>query len=396
VTAHAQSSVLVVGASAAGMATVTALRRRGHTGRITVLGDEVHVPYDRPPLSKHYLADQWGLDRLDLVPTARLADLDLDLRLGVRAVSLDRGHRVVRDAEGVEHLYDELVIATGLRSRMLPDFPAETIHLLRTVDDAGRLRKALGAGRHLVVIGAGFIGLETAATATKLGATVTVVEPMTQPLSNRLGAYTADRLLALHRGHGVEVRVGVTATGVTTDGDGRSVVRLSTGDHLRADAVLLAVGSVPNAEWLEGSGVIIDDGVVCDEFSRAAEHVWAAGDIARWKHVAYGRSIRVEHRTNATEQGQQVAAGILGHLAPYTPVPFFWSDQFEAKIQLAGTFGPDSVETHLDVEGKEGSYLRLFHEEGRLVAALGWNAVRELNDYRRELARSVTTEEVVA
>lgn len=395
-TTQAQPSVLVVGASAAGLATATALRRRGHTGRITVLGDEVHVPYDRPPLSKHYLADDWGLDRLDLVPPARLADLDLDLRLGVRAASLDLGHRIVSDTDGVEHSYDELVIATGLRPRMLPDFPPETVHVLRTVDDAGNLRRALGAGKHLVVIGAGFIGLETAATAAKLGATVTVVEPMTRPLSNRLGAHTAERLLALHGAHGVDVRVGVSATGVTTDREGRSGLSLSTEDRLRADAVLLAVGSVPNAEWLQGSGVVISDGVVCDEFSRAAEHVWAAGDIARWTHVAYGRSIRVEHRTNATEQGQQVAAGILGHLAPYTPVPFFWTDQFDAKIQLAGTFGPDSVETHLDVEGKKGSYLRLFHEEGRLVAALGWNAARELNDYRRELARSLCPGQAIA
>lgn len=395
-TAQTQPSVLVVGASAAGLATATALRRRGHTGPIRVLGEEVHTPYDRPPLSKHFLAGDWGSDRLDLVPPARLADLDIDLRLGVRAESLDRTNQVVTDSDGAEHPYDELVIATGLRSRMLASFPAESVHVLRTVDDARKLGSALGPGKDLVVIGAGFIGLETAATAAKLGSTVTVVEPMAEPLANRLGAFTAERLLALHRAHGIEVRVGIGATGVTTDREGRSVVSIGTTDRLYADAVLLAVGSVPNAEWLEGSGVIVEDGIVCDEFSRAAEHVWAAGDIARWTHVAYGRSIRVEHRTNATEQGQHVAAGILGQLAPYTPVPFFWTDQFDAKIQLAGTFGPDSVETHVPVEGKKDSYLRLFHEEGRLVAALGWNAARELNDYRRELAHLLSPERAIA
>jgi NADPH-dependent 2,4-dienoyl-CoA reductase/sulfur reductase-like enzyme len=388
------ASVLIVGASAAGTATATALRRRGHPGTIALLGDEPHLPYDRPPLSKHLLAGTWEADRLRLMPDERLAELDLDLRLGVTASSLDPIERVVVDERGREHPFDDLVIATGMRARTLPHLEAAGALVLRTVDDARHLRGLIRPGVRVVVVGAGFLGLESAATARSLGATVTVVEPMSSPLANRIGPETADRLLALHRRQGVEVLTG-TLVAAAERKRGETVLQLDTGAALQADVVLVAIGASPCTEWLSGSGVTIDDGVVCDEYSRAATHVWAAGDVARWRHLRYGRDLRVEHRTNATEQGQHVAAGILGELAPYQPVPFFWTDHFDVKIQVAGQIGQFGAETDVPID-RVDAYVRLYHEDDQLCGVLGWNAPREFNAYRRDLLVSMKRDEVIA
>ena len=343
-----------VGASVAGLATATASRRRGHTGTITLLSDEVHVPYDRPPLSKHYLADEWALDRLDLVPAG-----SSPTSTSTSAPASAPCHSMSSPGECVPPTARH---TSTTRSSSRPGsgrgcsqgFADQAIHVLRTLDDANRLRQELKPGTRLLVVGAGFVGLETAATARKLGASVTVMEPLEHPLASRLGSFAAERLLELHRSRGVDVLVGTSATTLVEHGATKHVV-ISTGERLKADVVLVAVGSVPCTEWLEASGVTVDNGVVCDEFSRAAQNVWAAGDVARWHHVSYGRSMRVEHRTNATEQGQHVAAGISGDLEPYTPVPFFWSDHFGVKVQLAGVVTPDAVETHVNVAGRDGS-----------------------------------------
>ncbi len=338
--------IVVVGASAAGLAAVETLRREGYDGTLTLVGDEPRAPYDRPPLSKQLLAAQWEPDRLALRTPDDLAGLGLDLRLGVAATGLDPADRTVRLADGSDLPYDGLVVATGVRPRRLP---GEGAHVLRTLDDALTLRERLTPGRRLVVVGAGFLGAEAAAVAWGLGAHVTLLEPAAVPLAHAVGTAVGQVLSRAHVERGVDLRCGVTVTEVTEDG-----VRLADGTVIDADEVLVAVGSLPNTEWLEGSGLPVGDGLVCDEFCEAAwgsprpkaGGVYAAGDVARWYNPLFGTSMRVEHRTNAAEQGMAAARNLLRPEArkPFAPVPYFWSDQYDLKVQAYGFLrGHDEV-----------------------------------------------------
>ncbi len=383
--------VLIVGASAAGMATATALRRRGHTGHLTILGAEAQTPYDRPPLSKQLLAGDWAAERLDLLPRQKLTDLNADLRLGTSAVALDLNNKAVLDSSGIRHEFDAAVIATGLSPRRLPGSEqagAEQagagheqagVHVLRTLKDALGLSAALTPGSRLVIAGAGFLGLEVAATARRLGASVTVVELAEQPLASRLGPTAADRLLRLHRERGVRVRTRATIAMIS--GDPVREVWLSDGTSLPADAVLIAIGASPSTRWLAGSGLELGDGITCDEYCRAAPSVWAAGDVARWFHRGIGRYLRLEHRTNATEQGQAVAGDVLGEGRPFVPVPFFWTDHYDARLQVAGVVPAEAAAERAAPE--PGVFT--FHHDDVLSGALGWNAVPQLMPYRRAL-----------
>jgi NADPH-dependent 2,4-dienoyl-CoA reductase/sulfur reductase-like enzyme len=326
----AGAHVVVVGASVAGYSTAAALRRGGHRGTITLLGAEPHPPYDRPPLSKQVLAGEWDAGRVALSPGPALADLDLDLRLGTAATGLDLAAREVRLEGGGAEPYDALVIATGVRPRALP---GEGAHLLRTLDDALRLRERIGPGSRLVVVGAGFLGTEAAAVARGRGAHVAMVEPAPEPLAAAVGEPVGAAIARAHREHGVELRTGVGVASVAKDG-----VLLADGTVLEADAVLVAVGTQPNTEWLEGSGLTLGDGVRCDSRGMAAPGVYAAGDVARWHNPRYGVDMRVEHRTNAAEMGMAVAANLLQPEAPvdFDPVLYFWSDQYDLRIQAVG------------------------------------------------------------
>lgn len=323
--------IAVVGASAAGLAAVETLRREGYDGTITLVGEEPELPYDRPPLSKQLLAAEWEPDRLALRTPADLAALDLDLRLGVAATGLELRARAVRLADGSEVPYDGLVIATGVRPRRLPGAGA---HVLRTLDDALTLRERLFPGQRLVVVGAGFLGAEAAAVARRLGVRVTLLEPAALPLAHAVGTEVGRLLARAHVDRGVDLRCGVTVTEVTEEG-----VRLAGGEVVEADEVLVAVGSQPNTEWLEGSGLPLGDGVVCDEYCEAAENVYAAGDVARGYNPLFATSMRVEHRTNAAEQGMAAARNLLAApeaRKPFAPVPYFWSDQYDMKVQAYG------------------------------------------------------------
>ncbi|MFF3941569.1 NAD(P)/FAD-dependent oxidoreductase [Streptomyces phaeofaciens] len=323
--------IVVVGASAAGLAAAETLRREGYDAALTLVGDEPHLPYDRPPLSKQLLACAWEEDRLRLRRAEDLAALDLDLRLGVAATGLDAKGRVVRLADGSEVPYDGLIVATGVRPRRLP---GEGAHVLRTLGDALTLRERLTPGRHLVVVGAGFLGAEAAAVAWRLGARVTLLEPAAVPLAHAVGGKVGRVLAQAHRDRGVDLRCGVTVTEVTEDG-----VRLGDGEVVEADEVLVAVGSVPNTDWLTGAGPQVADGVVCDAYLEAARGVYAAGDVARWYNPLFGTSMRVEHRTNAAEQGMAAARNLLAapHARkPFAPVPYFWSDQYDLRVQAYG------------------------------------------------------------
>jgi NADPH-dependent 2,4-dienoyl-CoA reductase/sulfur reductase-like enzyme len=376
-----EQRVVIVGASAAGIATATALRRRGHTGPLTILGEEPETPYDRPPLSKQLLSGDWSAERLDLLSRDKLAGLHADLRLGTSAVTLDPGARTVLDSSGVRHEFDAVVIATGVSPRMLACVaePRAGVHVLRTLRDALGLSAALTAGCRLVVIGGGFVGLEVAATARSRGTEVTVVEAAERPLAARLGPTASSRLMRLHRDRGVDVRTGTTVAEIS--GDRAEAVVLTDGTIVPADAVLIAIGAAPGTGWLADSGLDLADGVTCDEYCRAAPSVWAAGDVARWFHRGVGAYLRLEHRTNATEQGQAVAADILGEGRPFVPVPFFWTDHYDARLQVAGIVPEDaSAERAAPEPG-----VVTFHNDDALAGVLGWNAVRQLMPYRKAL-----------
>ncbi|MGA5504431.1 NAD(P)/FAD-dependent oxidoreductase [Streptomyces umbrinus] len=381
--------ILVVGASAAGLSAVETLRREGYDGTLTLVGDEPHPPYDRPPLSKQILASEWEHDRLTLRSTGELDALKLDLRLGSAATGLDLDGREVLLADGTRVAYDGLVVATGVRPRRLPgDGHA---HVLRTLDDALALRDRLGEGRRLVVVGAGFLGAEAAAVARGLGAEVTLLEPAPVPLGHAVGDEVGRVLSAAHLEHGVDLRTGVTVREVTEGG-----VRLADGELVAGDEVLVAVGSLPNTEWLADSGLTVGDGLVCDGYCEAVREspgptkspatttgsVYAAGDVARWHNPLFGASMRIEHRTNAAEQGMAAARNLLHPQArkPFAPVPYFWSDQYGMKVQAFGYLrGHDEVAV---VEGDLAerrflvAYRRGDHLAGVLAVGMPPKAIR--------------------
>ncbi|WP_411151817.1 NAD(P)/FAD-dependent oxidoreductase [Streptomyces sp. A30] len=356
--------IVVVGASAAGLAAVETLRREGYDGTLTLVGDEPWTPYDRPPLSKQLLAAEWEPDRLALRTSDDLAGLGLDLRLGVAATGLELSDRTVRLADGSDVPYDGLIVATGVRPRRLP---GEGAHVLRTLDDALMLRERLTPGRRLVVVGAGFLGAEAAAVAWRLGAHVTLLEPAPVPLAHAVGTEVGRVLSRAHVDRGVDLRCGVTVTEVTEDG-----VRLADGEAIDADEVLVAVGSLPNTEWLDGSGLAVGNGVVCDEFCEAARNVYAAGDVARWYNPLFGTSMRIEHRTNAAEQGMAAARNLLHPEArkPFAPVPYFWSDQYDMKVQAYGFLrGHDEVAV-VDGDLAERRFVAVYRTGDRVSGAL--------------------------
>ncbi|MER7179137.1 FAD/NAD(P)-binding oxidoreductase [Streptomyces hyaluromycini] len=332
--------IAVVGASAAGLTAARTLRSEGYDGPLTVIGDEDSMPYDRPPLSKQILSGTWEPSKTALPCAVE----DVEWMLGVRATGLDVEGRRLTLSTGDELAYDKLVIATGVRPRRLA-FGQELdgVHTLRTLPDALAFRADLASARSVVVVGAGFMGSEVAAVASGMGADVTVVDPLPTPMIRQFGPWLGGLVARLHADHGVRMRLGVGVTGLsgTSRVDG---VELADGTLLPADVVLVAIGSVPNTDWLVGSGLSLTHGVDCDSSCRAAPNVAAAaGDVASWTHPVHGRRTRVEHRMNATEQGMAAALTLLGKGEPYAPVPYFWTDQYDVKIQAYGDFPAGAV-----------------------------------------------------
>jgi 3-phenylpropionate/trans-cinnamate dioxygenase ferredoxin reductase component len=393
------SSVVIVGAGAAGISVAENLRRKNYGGAITIVDAEAELPYDRPPLSKQVLDGSWDVERIRLLKGNRRDELAAEWKLGRRAVAIEQDRRVLLLDDGEAVPYDALVIATGVRPRTVSAGAIQGVHVLRTHQDAVALREALAHAARLVVIGGGFLGLEAAATARKLGIDVTVVEPQLHPLADRLGAGPASRLLALHRTRGVDVRTGVSLRafhGRGSDSHAESLklarVELSDGGFVEADVALVAIGCVPSVEWLEGTSVRVDNGIVCDEYCRAAPGIWAAGDIARWPHLGLGREMRVEHRANAAEQGRAVALDVLGLGAPFAPVPYFWTDHFDTKIQVCGYVPRDGDAEELVVPLGEDSFIVEYRRRSDqvLVGALLWNAAKHVPSYRRDLEPALT------
>ncbi|MDQ7907455.1 FAD/NAD(P)-binding oxidoreductase [Phytohabitans sp. ZYX-F-186] len=375
--------VLVVGGSAAGLSTAEALRRFGFDGALTVLEAEPGPPYDRPPLSKQVLDGSWAPERAALFPAGRLARIGFRHLTGVRAVALDRRRRVVRTDVAGDITYDELVIATGAAPRRLAGDRLPGVHVLRTMTDALRLRDDLLGGGRLLVVGAGFVGLEVAASARRLGVPVTVVDPDPCALAGRLGSAVAGRLLALHAGHGVDLRLGAGVRRITRSGGRPDGLDLTDGTHLEGAAVLVAIGCRPVVDWVAGNGLDAGDGVGCDPRCQAAPGIWAVGDVARWHHDGFGRSMRIEHRQHATEQAQAVARNILGAGLAFTPTPYFWTDHFDVRVQVAG-FVPAGA-TLRPVEGDivQGRFVARAEHGGRVTGVVAWNSAKAFTAHRR-------------
>ncbi len=396
----ARQSIHIVGASLAGIRAAEALRRREFDGRIVLLGDEPHRPYDRPPLSKQVLAGDWDVDRIALTKPEKFEELDLDLRLGVRATGFDLASRTLSTSDG-DDTVDGLLIATGARCRTLPGTDDMAgVHVLRDLDDTLALRAELDAGpTRVAVVGAGFIGAEVAATCRGRGHDVTMIEPLPTPLGRVLGDEIGQVMADVHLEHGVDLRTGVGVDRLEAD-DGRVArVVLSDGSVVEADVVVVGIGVIPNTEWLAESGLTIDDGVVCDATMLAAPGVTAAGDVARWPNGRFDEVMRVEHWDNAIEQGVHAAERLLvddADAVPFEPVPWFWSDQYDRKIQLAGRIRPDDT-THLATGSlEERRFAQLYGRGGRLVGVLGFNRPRHVMQYKTMIQDGVSFEDAVA
>lgn len=436
------ASVVVVGTGLAGVRAAETLRAEGFRGRITMVGDEPGHPYDRPPLSKQYLAGTWDAERIRLRPAATLDALGLDWREGT-AVGCDVAGRSVQLADGSALGFDGLVVATGAWPRTFAGtLGMDGVHVLRRRADADALAAVLrppggsgvngvdgsGGARpgpvgghlpHLVVIGAGFIGTEVAATASQLGASVTVLDPLPTPLGRALGDVVGAVCADLHLDHGVDLRTGVGASALVTtagdqvplggvvdawrpgpgagsddrraaaDGTGTlggdrprvAGVVLADGRVLRADGVLVAVGVAPDTSWLADSDLSLDDGVLVDATLHAAPSVVAAGDLARWTDPTGGTRLRIEHWTNAAEQGVVAARSLLAGAAAaaaYDPVPYVWSDQYDVKIQVIGL--PSATDDVTVVHGSrnEQRFVATYSRQGRLTGAVGFGRPRQL------------------
>lgn len=383
--------LVVVGASLAGLRAVEAARRRGFAGEVVLVGAEEHAPYDRPPLSKAVLAGDGPTEPPTLATVDRLREeLGVDVRLGAPATALDADERVVA-VGGEEVRYDALVVATGAAARTLPGSEGLAgVHTLRTVADARAVRAALDAGVRTVVVGAGFIGSEVASAARARDLPVTVVEALDVPLARSVGVEAGHVCAGLHRAAGTDLRLGARVAGVMAkDGHVRGVA-LEDGEVLPADLVVVGMGAAPSTEWLTGSGPTLHDrdgGVVCDStLATGLPDVYAAGDVAHWRNPLFdGDLMRLEHWTNAAEQGAVAAAHALGLVEP-TPlasVPYFWSDWYGSRIQFVGTPRADEV---LRVGPETDRPLLLFRRGDRVVGTMTVDRPTEIMKYRRLVA----------
>ncbi len=387
--------IVVVGTSLAGLRGIESLRREGYEGRIVAIGAEPQLPYDRPPLSKQFLAGGWEEDRLALRRDG-VDDLDVDWRLGSAVRSLHAKDREVEVEDGNRVHFDRLLIATGSAARRLPfGETLEGVHLLRTLSDARSLRDALETAAHVTIVGAGFIGMEVAATCRGRGLEVTVVEPLAHPLLRglgpRLGAWVGER----HREQGVTLRCGLGVAGF--EGSGRvERVKLSDGSAIATDLVVVGIGARPATDWLKGSGVTVDDGVVCDAAGATSlPDIFAAGDVARWQGV------RLEHWTSAVEQGTHAATRLLkgADVGPLEHLAYVWTDQDALRLQIAGRreAGDETHVCHgsLDPAG-DHRFVALFGREGRLVGAVANKRPRQMIAVRKLLAAGAGFEQAVA
>ena len=407
------SGIVIVGGGLAAARTAEQLRKSGYDGPVAIVSDEKHLPYDRPPLSKEVLHDsQKGLPDVLLRPAEFYADNDIALVLGAAAQSLDTGAQTVTLTDERVLDYDDLVIATGLVPKRIPSFPdLAGIRVLRSFDDALALREHAASARHAVIVGAGFIGCEVAASLRRLGVDVVLVEPQPAPLAGVLGEQIGSLVARLHRAEGVDVRTGVGVarvrgdSGMDSGGQERSdsgmdsggqvtAVELTDGTVLDADLLVVGIGSRPATDWLVGSGVALDNGVLCDEAGRTSEpHVWALGDVASWRDAA-GHQVRVEHWSNVAEQARVMVPAMLGQQAPeVVVVPYFWSDQYDVKIQCLGEPAPDDLVHVVSDDGRK--FLAYYERGGVLVGVVGGGMPGKVMKARARIAAGAPIGEVL-
>lgn len=389
------NGIVIVGGGLAAARTAEQLRRSGYTGPVTIVSDEVHLPYDRPPLSKEVLRKE--VDDVVLKPREFYDENDITLRLGAAAAALDTAAQTLTLSDGTSLGYDELVIATGLVPRRIPAFPdLDGIRVLRSFDESLALREHASKAQHAVVVGAGFIGCEVAASLRTLGVDVVLVEPQPTPLASVLGEQIGELVSRLHRSEGVDVRTGIGVAEVRGEGRVDTVV-LSDGTELATDLVVVGIGSRPATEWLEGSGVEVDSvdkGVICDEAGRTSvPNVWALGDVASWRD-ATGHQARVEHWSNVADQARVIVPAMLGQEVPsITVVPYFWSDQYDVKIQCLGE--PEATDIVHLVEDDGRKFLAYYERDGVVVGVVGGGLPGKVMKARGKIAAATPISEML-
>jgi 3-phenylpropionate/trans-cinnamate dioxygenase ferredoxin reductase component len=378
--------VIVVGGGIAAKRIVEEYRRLGGDAAVTLVSAEQVPPYDRPPLSKQVLRGELG----DTTLRADWRGWGVELRLGVKATALDPDRSVLLLDDGAVLPYDALVIATGADPRPLVGLQGEGVHQLRTIGDATALAADIRAHGHVTVVGAGFIGCEVAASARAMNARVTLIEALPAPLARVLGTDVGAEITRMNMAAGVDVRCGTAVSGTRAGTRGRDLL-LGDGDTVRADVVVVGLGVSPATGWLEGSGLMIDDGIICDPRGRtSAPAVWAAGDVARWWHPLYHEHVRMEHWTSASEQGATVARDLLGRSEPLAQVPYFWSDLYDVKIQVLGHPRPDDDVELVRGPPSAGQPLVLYGRGGRLTAVLGISRPKDVMRMRSLLVEQVS------
>lgn len=386
--------VVIVGASVAGVAVARALRSDGYNRHIVLLGAELDWPYDKPPLSKQVLTGEWDVARTSLLTPDEARELELDVRLGLRAESLDVAERQVVFNDGTRIGYDACVIATGCAARPSPWGERPGVHVLRTLEDALAIRGAFARGGRVAVVGGGFIGSEVASSARALGLETTVIDPLELPMERLIGTTAANVFVDLAQRNGVDLRLGHGVEAIDSRG-GAHVVRLADGSEIKATTVVVGIGAVANDGWLASSGLLVENGIVCDEFCRAlgADQVYAAGDVARWRHPYEEEPVRIEHWTNAVDQAGVVAHNVAYPDEPrtYAPIEYVWTDQHGWKFQIVGrpvTGVGEEIVGDLSAERPRAAIV-YEAEGGGLAGAVTVNWPRALAECRRGLADSV-------
>jgi 3-phenylpropionate/trans-cinnamate dioxygenase ferredoxin reductase subunit len=388
-----EPTCLIVGGGLAAATAALTLRTEGYGGRIAIICDEEHPPYSRPPLSKSVIRGEVDASRTHLRPGKTWENKDIELLLGRACIDIDvAGHRV-RLADGERLGYDKLLLATGGKPRTLPgteELPG--VHVLRTIDDSVAIARRLGAGRRLIVIGAGFIGAELAASARTLGTEVTVIEAEPRPLSRSLPPALGEIYAELHRGHGVDLRLGSGVSRLVRDGEGASAIGVDGREHA-GDCIVVAVGLVPDVDLARRAGLAVADrppgGIIVDEYCRtSAPDVYAAGDVANHPNPLLARRVRIEHWQNAQHQGAAAARNMLGLNRPFAEVPWVWSDQYDTNLQIAGIPEPaDRVVLRGDVGSWEFTAFLL--RDGVLAACVGVNRADDVRLARKLIGRGV-------
>lgn len=371
-------TVLIVGAGHAAGQACASLRQEGFEGKIILIGDEPYLPYQRPPLSKKFLSGEIGVDRVHFKPPEFYIDADIEFKLETRVAAIDRQSRLVTLEGGDELAYDKLILATGSRVRRLacPGHELEGVHYLRTIGDVELLQRNFDSGKRLVIVGAGYVGLEVAAVASKLGLEVTVLEMEERVLARVTGPEMSAFFQDVHKGAGVDIRLAHVVSAFEGDSRLERVV-CANGDVVAADLAIIGIGIVPNVELAQDAGLTCNNGISVDECGRTDDpKIFAIGDCTEHPNEIYGRRVRLESVHNALEQAKTVAAMICGKEKPYAQVPWFWSDQYDLKLQIAGlSHGYDRVILRGDPETRK--FAAFYLQEGVLIAVEAVNAAPE-------------------